>query len=53
MDESNKLLAGQAAMTAGLEVKLDTINLVSMEAPEAPAPDGATSAATTQPAATP
>ena len=50
MDEINKMLASQAALTAGLEVKLDTINLVSVEEPEIPAPDGAASAEAVKPA---
>ena len=52
MDEIAKMLASQAAMTAGLEVKLETINLVSVEEPEIPAPNGAATPEPAKPAAT-
>ena len=39
-------------MTAGLEVKLETINLVSVEEPEIPAPNGAATPEPAKPAAT-
>ena len=42
----------RGSMTAGLEVKLETINLVSVEEPEIPAPDGAATPEPAKPAAT-
>ncbi len=40
MDEITKLLAAQSAKAAGMEIKLDAINLTSKEAPEESAPNG-------------